>query len=326
MREYTVLYQATDDDGTVHNWTSFASYNSVENRSEQLSREYAEIYKADPNFKILNITCLPTDKIDPELSKRMQAVREMCELGHKVRAETKIRNRQPLRSANVIFTDKSVQDYMIYIDCGKRDFENILSSELNVDVVNFVDDIDSFFDYNLKPNFRTLGKKGFGKLAQKLKEYLAIASNDKKLELMHHLKHETVELMDIPLTMEDIEVEYIPKKGYASSNSKVGAIILDTNISDTLFDRGLIADFRSLMQGIRKEANLKLTDRISLEVFCELKTSESLQRFGHSLERDLLATSIKYHTLADFDPKNEDLAHKVQLDNKTICVLLYKEP
>ena len=72
---------------------------------EHLSDEHEiEQYKDDPSFKLLSVS---NERFD--LSDRVKAVREMFELGHKVRAETKIRNRQPLRKAYILFSDPKIQ-------------------------------------------------------------------------------------------------------------------------------------------------------------------------------------------------------------------------
>jgi isoleucyl-tRNA synthetase len=243
----------------------------------------------------------------------------MCELGHKVRADVKIRNRQPLRNLYVLFSNKEIQDYMVYVDCAKKEYQNIFSDELNVFNVEFVESVDRFFNYNLKPNFRTLGPKGYGKQAQTLKTHLAALSVSDKNELFEKLKTEVVTVANIPLTQADLELEYIPKPGYFAATGKVGAIVLDTNLDADLLEKGFIADFRSALQNVRKVAELDLTDRIYLEIFC--KKSDVLEKYSNKLMKDLLATGIAF---LPFEKINNVLAHRFDVGNETFYVNLFK--
>ena len=125
MREYTVRYKSTNDNGSVQEWTTFASFNSIDDKTDQLIKEYQAEYQNDPNFVIVSVNKSPIGDIDFELIDRMRSIRDMCEMGHKVRADVKIRNRQPLSTAYVLFADKQVQNYMVYIDCKNNDLSLI---------------------------------------------------------------------------------------------------------------------------------------------------------------------------------------------------------
>lgn len=319
MRHYTVNYQATEDDGSIKVWSSSASFNSSHDKSEELVKEYSDFHKDDPNFKVISVSNKNYGVIDYDLSERMKAVRDMCELGHKVRAEVNIRNRQPLRNLYVLFSNKRIQDYMVYLDGLKKDYANIFSQELNVFNVEFVESVDKFFNYNLKPNFRTLGPKGFGKQAQALKGHLAALPVEEKNALYEKLKTETVEVMGIPLTATDIELEYIPKAGYFAATGKIGAIVLDTKLDSSLIEKGFIADFRSALQGVRKLAELDLTDRVYLEVFAN-DNVDVLRKYSDKLKKDLLANEIVF---LPFEKINV-MAHRFDIGKQTFYVNLYK--
>lgn len=280
----------------------------------------------------------------------MDKVRELCELGHKVRAESKIRTRQPLRSAYVSFTDKAlVKDDELFF---------LIKEELNVFDVIVMDEKSELnvFNYIVKPNFRVLGPKGYGKQAQALKALTNPTQADlgkgdvipfttqEHNDLYNKLKKgETVQLLGIPLTLADVEIELSPKENFKSSSSKVGAIVLDTTLDEHLYQLGFIADFRAAVQNIRKYANLHVTDRIYLEVFCEAKRTKALESFSPSLRKDLLATDIKFFPPTEVNEANahkfyfhagslktstqveENQVDSAELDKEPFYVNLYKE-
>lgn len=234
---------------------------------------------------------------DENLSKQMFAIREICELGNKIRANAKIRNRQPLRNAYVSFSDKEIQEHMIYADSGKKRLASLIEEELNVFNIEFIDEeVEArIFNYNIKPNFKILGPKGFGKAAQGLKKVFQDLSFDDRNAFLSKLKQgETITISDVPLTLADVELEMLPKDNLMSASSKTGAIVIDTTLDESLLSNGLMRDFRSLIQNLRRDAKLNITDKIYLEISCEPKRKEMLDRFLFKVKRDLLAIDIKF--------------------------------
>ena len=316
--DFVIRYQCTNDDGTVGVWSSnntisFDSnesldYNKDDNSKTKLINDFSRCYDKDSNFKILNVEAVPNKFIDWDLMERINAIRQMCELGRKVRANTKIRNRQPLKKAYVAFSNRDVQNYMLYLDSRDRSFEETLEDELNIQDVEFIDDnvAKRIFNFNLKPNFRVLGPKGFGKQAQSIKTALVAMTADQKNEVHSSLKNgETITINDVPLTISDFEIEFATKEGFSSSSNKVGAIVLDTNLTENLLDLGFVAEFRAAAQMLRREAKLNLTDKITLDIFCENKRSEILEKnlsvYNKKLMKDLLATQMNFHSLDKVD-------------------------
>ncbi len=322
MREYTVRYKSTNDNGAVQEWTAFALFNSIDDMSDQLIKEYQSEYQKDPNFAIISVNKSPLGNIDYELIDRMRSIRDMCEMGHKVRADVKIRNRQPLSTAYVLFADKQVQNYMVYIDCRNNEYAGILGDELNVEKVVFIEDTNQFTDMVLKPNYRVLGRRGMGKQANGLKVELAKMSFAERKDLHKLLENrEAVKMCDIDLTLADIEVEFVSKAGYASASSKSGVIILDTNLNTELLERGFIADLKFALQNVRKELELELTDRVQIEIFCEPKTANIIHKYKDKLKKELLANHI---ALMPEDWDNQ-ASKKIEIDGKSYYVNVCKE-
>lgn len=319
---FTIRYQCTDDDGSVHTWTSFnrVPYVDSEDRGatkRKLLSEFGKLYESDPNFKIVAAYAHADGTLDLDLMERMQAVRSMCELGHKVRANTGIRNRQPLGKGYIAFADQTTQDWMIYQD-SRREFAKMIENELNVLHIEFIDEqiTKQIFNYNVKPNFKVLGPKGFGKQAQGLKATLQAMTVEEKNELYAKLKNgEVVDSHGIPLTISDIEVEFTPKENLTSSTGKVGALVLDTTMTETLLEFGFVAEFRSAVQALRREMNLEITDQIFLEVYCDAKKANTLDKYRSKYLEILVATGVDFFPVQEVDAL---LAHQLFFHGETL--------
>ena len=101
----------------------------------------------------------------------MADVRAACELGHRARAEAKLRVRQPLASAVVACGDAARLEALVALS-GE------IASELNVKAVTTTTDLASLVEQQVVPNFRALGPR----LGAKVQEVrAALAAGDYEL-------------------------------------------------------------------------------------------------------------------------------------------------
>jgi isoleucyl-tRNA synthetase len=323
--EYYVNYKCSSDDGNVKYITTTKYFDNSKDYKEEIALSLKEEFKNDPNFKLFPICGgLNADSfIDKALVSRMRAVRTICEVGRRVRASAKINNRQPLKNAIIAFNDEQIQNYMIYCD-RKLEFSSIIADELNVDEVIFAEgNLNSYFNYDLKPNFRSLGPKGYGKQAQLFKDILANMSSLLKNELYNHLKNGgSRNLASIDAVIDDIEATLVPKSGYSAESDTIGAVILNTSLTPSLLERGFVAEFKSAMQNIRKLVKLDLSDKIYLEIFCEEKEQKCLLTYASKWKHDLQVSGVKYDKIEMHKP---DIAHKLIINDKTIFAHIWKE-
>ena len=129
--------------------------------------------------------------IDAELEKNMDAVLKIVVLGRAARNAANIKNRQPV--ADMFVKAESLPEF----------FVEIIEDELNVKRVEFRDDMGEFIKYNIKPNFRVLGKKVGKRMGEVQKSLGTLDGHAAKLELD---KTGELKLGDIILTAEDIEI------------------------------------------------------------------------------------------------------------------------
>ena len=228
--------------------------------------------------------------VDEDLARRMAAVRELVSLGLQVRTSAKLKVRQPLRVAHLVLGDAKLRASL----AGSG--EAMIQDELNVLGVAFVDDaeVERYVSYKLKPNFRTLGQRGLGKEAQLLKKSLSALDASGAASLLFALRDAgAAEHAGVTLLVEDVEVAFETKEGFAAAGGRAGVVVLDTRLDDELRELGLVREVANRVQNARKEAKLELADRVALRVHGPAPLLEALARHQGALAADVLATSIE---------------------------------
>ena len=99
--------------------------------------------------------------VDPELEAQMALARRLTSLGRAARSEASVKVRQPLARA------------LVFLPSGAPEIlRDIVADELNVDEIDTADELSEVIEFELVPNFRTLGR-GSGKRVKELKPALA---------------------------------------------------------------------------------------------------------------------------------------------------------
>src|SRR4051794_18995642 len=123
---------------------------------------YTNLDGAEPS---VHLTDFPSPgERDVALEESMQVAREAIELGRAARAQAKVKVRQPLAEAVVVAADRER-------DAISR-FEDLLLDELNVKTVRYVHEAEELGQWELKPNYRSLGPR-FGKKMPQVAEAVA---------------------------------------------------------------------------------------------------------------------------------------------------------
>lgn len=280
------------------------------NDSEKEAVEWVMGFYDDPEEKSQFQLILGIDKfdlsfsgIDYSLKRNMDAVKSICELGRKVKAEAGLRRIQPLNVCYVYVNDYLTRKDLIY--CQKNDeMSGLISDELIVGQVVFVDDVDDIplFDVGLKPNFKTLGKR-FGKKVQELKTELSKLSIEESNSLYAKLKSgQTIESFCIPITFADVEIVTSAKEGLATAKNDVATIIIDTKVTPFLEKKRKALEVRRLISLARQEGKLQVhdcIDEIVVHTSSDL-TKEAVENWwGPYLKREGRSNNISIVTSSE---------------------------
>jgi isoleucyl-tRNA synthetase len=229
------------------------------------------------------------------LADKVRAVRELVSLGLQVRTQAKLKVRQPLRSAYGIVVDTSL------LEGSATDH---LRQELNVLAFHPVGlaAADRFVEFRIKPNFRTLGQRGLGREAQKLKAVMGeMTSADAALVAGKLLADADVSVDGIALTRPDVEIELIAREGFAAASARVGVIVLDTKLDEELLELGLVRELLNRIQAARKELGLEYADRVHLFLVVPEALRAVVERHKDEIMVEVLAEELSYAALPEAD-------------------------
>ena len=173
----------------------------------------------------------PAHPRDLELEQQMAIVRQTVQMGHAARAQTKLKVRQPLRSAIIVATGEE--------RAAIENFTDLVRDELNVHELNFVSEADELGEVELKPDYRRLGPR-FGKDMPMVAA--AVAGLD-AARATATLREGALVGIDVggtehALAAEDLIVTMKPLEGYQVERQGLHAVALDVELDEPLRTEG----------------------------------------------------------------------------------------
>ena len=251
----------------------------------------------------------PEGLSEPELEEGMEAVLRVVELGRAVRASHKLKVRQPLRRATLVTRDEHLRELIL-------PFRELVMEELNIKELAFAEDPDQFVHWEIKPNFKVLGKR----LGKRVKEVAGKLSELPAAEL----KEELDEKGRITLALSDGEVELSPgeldiriheKEGTASQADRDLLLVLDTTLDEQLVREGLAREFVNRVQNLRKELDLEYTQRITLTVQAEGELRRAIEEHRDFVMGETLAVGLEFG-----DPAGAENLREFEIEGREIRV------
>jgi len=226
--------------------------------------------------------------VDKALSRNVAVVRDLVSLGLQVRTQAKLKVRQPLSSAKLVLADATLADRL-------APYLAMIGDELNVLAVDVVTTgADAYVTYRVKPNFRTLGQKGLGKQAQELKKHMAaMSAADAQTLVATLLADGKAVVQGVEVDREDIEVAFEAKDGYAAAGDRVGVVVLDTRLDDSLRDLGYLRELLNRVQTARKEMGLDFVDRIDVTIAGTERTKRIVDAHASTIASECLAANVR---------------------------------
>jgi isoleucyl-tRNA synthetase len=206
----------------------------------------------------------------------MADVRAICELGHRARAEAKLRVRQPLGSAIVASGDAARLEALT--SSGLLDE---IANELNVKAVTTTTDLDSLVEQQVVPNFRALGPR-LGAKVQGVRAALAAGEYTLGDDGVVHVAGEQ-------LAVGEYEVRSHAREGFEAQTDGTLVAAIDTRLTDELLLEGTARDIVRFLQNVRKELGFDVSDRIAVRHAADERGSAVLGAHGASIAREVLA-------------------------------------
>ncbi|MDR0643153.1 MAG: isoleucine--tRNA ligase [Treponema sp.] len=222
---------------------------------------------------------------DRELEYRMASVRHAVSMGRSLRSQYGIKVRQPLRMVELV-TRKAEEKKVLL------EMEEIIREELNVKDVVFGDNEEDLVEYEVKANFRILGKE----LGKDMKAAAAKIETLSHPEIQSLLEGATLALdvggRSVDITAEKLDIRRIEKAGLRVLNEGTLTIGLDTVITGELSREGEARDLVRGVQNLRKEMGLEVSDRIRLFLHGPGELKAAWEEFSALVAGETLAREV----------------------------------
>ncbi|MCL2265464.1 MAG: isoleucine--tRNA ligase [Treponema sp.] len=229
------------------------------------------------------------------LEKRMASVMSAVSIGRSLRSQYNLKMRQPLRRAELVTRNQDEKKSLM-------EMTDIIREELNVKEIIFSDNEEDLVEYEVKANFRVLGKE----LGKDMKAAAA------KIEALSHKEIQSViegaslsidiqsegaskdGTRTIEITAEKLDIRRNEKANLRVLNEGTLTVGLDTEITRDLSMEGDIRDLIRGIQNTRKETGLSVTDRIQLTIHGSDSLKEAWDRFGATAAEETLAAKTEW--------------------------------
>ncbi|MCK5476740.1 MAG: isoleucine--tRNA ligase, partial [Candidatus Aenigmarchaeota archaeon] len=222
---------------------------------------YLKFFKDAVGTKSIHMCSYPIcdeKLIDKKLEEEMDIIQEIVTLSNSIRSEQNIKLRWNIAGIK-ISTKKSNIVNMI------KNNEELIKKMTNAKKIEF-GDVDAVI--NIKPNFKTLGPV-FGK---KTKDIAKLIVKQNPVKLKKQWQKGEIKIKDISLEKDMIVVEEKVKEGLAGRMFLGGSLYIDTNFDDQMIEEAFTNDLAREIQILRKEAKLKIKDKINLFIECDKKS------------------------------------------------------
>ena len=211
-------------------------------------------------------------KINEELEKGMQKIRNLVEVGRALRSKIGIKVRYPLNTATLVCNNESEKEM--------KDLLDLLNEEINVKNISFERNTSKFMVKTVKPNHSQLGPKYKAKAKaivsaiEELDKQKLYSDLTKKGEIVVNVNNEKIKL-----TMNDFEVVETEKEHIAKTQTEDTILLLDTTLTPELEAEGFAREIVRRIQSMRKELDLDVEDRIETQIKAGSKKAESLKNW-----------------------------------------------
>ena len=263
-----------------------------------------EIYRNLTGCESVHLADYPVvdkTKYQDKIEEKMDLVRDLISLGRNAREEAKIKVRQPISEVIIDSKNKKIIS----------DLVELIKEELNVKEVVFEDNLGTYINFIVKPNFKEVGKI----LGPKIKEFQEVLSKLSMNEVNKLRNDEEVvvtlsgEEFTIEPGMVDIRVE--SKEGFDATYKDNNFIVLNTTLTSELVNEGLARETISKIQQIRKNNGFEITDRVKVFYEGSKEYTNAISEFITNIMDETLA--VEFNEASDLTDGYDINEYKVKI-------------
>ncbi|MFX0108082.1 MAG: class I tRNA ligase family protein, partial [Candidatus Hodarchaeota archaeon] len=266
---------------------------------EQLHLDFLSRFKVGLPDSI-NMTEMPEVEAklqDTEMEATFEVLQELRSAASHARNKKGVKLRHPVSKVVLIPTAK---------DVGKRadSLKEILLDDLNTRdfEVHETDVMAQFTRLTVKPDYKVLGPKIKGKM----KQLVAVLESVDTVKLREDLAEKgkaTVKVDGdaVELVTGDVEFEESLPEHLSQAECRIGKVYVDVTRTKELEAEGLVRDVTRRVQVMRKELDLKVEQKIEMQL--QFSEDNSVELVG--IFEDYLSTETRAENLSLFGPKEK---------------------
>ena len=224
--------------------------------------------------------------LDRRLLDKMRLAITTAALGRSARGAADVKLRQPLAAAKVFVGSQQERTDLM-------ELADVLSEEINVKAIEIVSEVGQLVSYKLLPNNRVLGPK-LGQQFPAVRQALSELDAAVAAATLH--AGDTLEVSvngDVyTLDSEDVLVQTESLGGLAVASEKGVTVAVDVALTPELVQEGYARDLVRMINNMRKDAGLDISDRITLGYEAESDVSAALSNFRDFIMQETLATKL----------------------------------
>ena len=223
--------------------------------------------------------------INKEMETRMVHAQQISSMVLALRRKVGIKVRQPLQKIVVPILNNQFEEQLNLV-------KDLIVNEVNVKEIEFLKEGNGILVKKVKPNFKVLGPK-HGGLMKEIAMVVNKLSQDEinNLEIAGKLPIQ-VKGTEIELGIDDVEIfsEDIP--GWLVVNEGYLTVALDVTVTDELKWEGIARELVNLVQNLRKESGLMVTDKIKLTIARHDAINSAVEKHKHYICTQTLAVEV----------------------------------
>jgi isoleucyl-tRNA synthetase len=223
--------------------------------------------------------------IDKALEERMSMAQELSSLVLSIRKKVNIRVRQPLSRMLIPISGEQMETQL-------KQVEELILAEVNVKGMEYLPANNDFIRKKIKANFVLLGKKLGAKMKAAAAAISALSQESiRQLEAQGSLPIE-LEGEQIVVLREEVDIQSEDVQGWMVASRNALTVALDVTVTAALEQEGNARELVNRIQKIRKDLDLELTDRITVEIQSDTQLDMSFTQYNAYICAEILADRI----------------------------------
>lgn len=224
---------------------------------------------------------------DEALEADMAQVQRMVRLGRQLRTDKDLKVRQPLARLHVASVDPALRTAL-------AGYAEIVREELNVKDVSFGDDETQLAHLTLKADFKKLGPRFGAKMKAAAAAIAALSGAEAGALARGESVNVSIQGETVAIAPEEVVIRRDPREGVVVAAEGNIVVALETALTPALVAEGLMREFVSRVQALRKEADLEITQRIEVCVSADEEVLSALEAWQETILEEVQGDALLF--------------------------------